>query len=302
MASQGYSIVYFGLPLGALALLQDGLDVRVACISRPDLPGMRKLRRVMLERGGLVLARPDLAHPDTVEMLRAAKPSLLVSWFWTKKIPLEVLRLCRRGFGVHPSLLPKYRGADPYFWVIAAGERETGVTAHVLSPRYDDGAILAQRRMQIPKDCNAWELAKALDRPSLALMRDVAGRYARGESIPEIPQDEERATEAPAPSDEDCELVWDWPVDDVIARVRAAAPDPGAFTGYNDQTVVIVKVRPATDVPLALEPGDIVATNEGVMVRAADGGVVVVEARAEDSDVTVRGMDVVGLFPGIPRL
>jgi methionyl-tRNA formyltransferase len=302
MASQGYSIVYFGLPLGALALLQDGLDVRVACISRPDLPGMRKLRRVMLERGGLVLARPDLAHPDTVEMLRAAKPSLLVSWFWTKKIPLEVLRLCRRGFGVHPSLLPKYRGADPYFWVIAAGERETGVTAHVLSPRYDDGAILAQRRMQIPKDCNAWELAKALDRPSLALMRDVAGRYARGESIPEIPQDEERATEAPAPSDEDCELVWDWPVDDVIARVRAAAPDPGAFTGYNDQTVVIVKVRPATDVPLALEPGDIVATAEGVMVRAADGGVVVLEARAEDSDVAVRGMDVVGLFPGIPRL
>jgi methionyl-tRNA formyltransferase len=96
--------------------------------------------------------------------------------------------------------------------------------------------------------------------------------------------------------------VWDWPVDDVIARVRAAAPDPGAFTGYNDQTVVIVKVRPATDVPLALEPGDIVATAEGVMVRAADGGVVVLEARAEDSDVAVRGMDVVGLFPGIPRL
>ncbi len=302
MASQGYSIIYLGLPLGALALLQDGHDVRVACISRPDLPGMRKLRRVMLERGGLVLARPDLAHQDTVEMLRAAKPALLVSWFWTKKIPLDVLRLCRRGFGVHPSLLPKYRGADPYFWVIAAGERETGVTAHVLSPRYDDGAILAQRRMPIPKDCNAWELAKALDRPSLALMRDVAGRYAKGESIPEIPQDEERATEAPAPSDEDCELVWDWPVDDVIARVRAAAPDPGAFTGYNDQTVVIVKVRPAKEVPLALEPGDIVETDEGVMVRAADGGVVVLEARGEDSDAIVRGRDVVALFPGIPRL
>ncbi|MFO0563623.1 MAG: formyltransferase family protein [Polyangiales bacterium] len=302
MASQGYPIVYLGLPLGALALLHDGHDVRVACISRPDLPGMRKLRRVMLARGGLVLSKPDLAHTETIEMLRAAKPSLLVSWFWTKKIPLEVLRLCRKGFGVHPSLLPKYRGADPYFWVIAAGERETGVTAHVLSPRYDDGAILAQRRVVVPKDCNAWELAKALDRPSLALMRDVTGRYARGESIPEIPQDEERATEAPAPSDEDCELVWDWPVEDVIARVRAAAPDPGAFTGYNDSTVVIVKARPAADVPLALEPGDIVETNEGVMVRAADGGIIVVEARAEDGESTLKGRDVARLFPGIPRL
>lgn len=302
MTSQGFPIVYLGLPLGALALLRDGHDVRVACISRPDLPGMRRLRRVMLERGGLVLARPDLAHADTVELLRSAKPSLLVSWFWTRKIPLDVLRLARRGFGVHPSLLPKYRGADPYFWAIAAGERETGVTAHVLTPRYDDGAILAQRRMAIPKLCNAWELAKALDRPSLALMRDVAARYARGETIPEIPQDEERATEAPAATDEDCELVWDWPVDDVIARVRAAAPDPGAFTGYDDKTVVILKVKPAEECPLALEPGDIVETAEGVLVRAADGGILVVEARAEDSDTIVRGAAVAQLFPGIPKL
>lgn len=302
MASQGYPIVYLGLPLGALALLHDGHDVRVACISRPDLPGMRKLRRLMLARGGLVLARPDLNQPDVLEVLRSAKPSLVVSWFWTKKIPLDVLRLCRRGFGVHPSLLPKYRGADPYFWAIAAGERETGVTAHVLTPRYDDGAILAQRRMPIPKDANSWELAKALDRPSLALMRDVTARYARGDSVPEIPQDDERATEAPAATDEDCELVWDWPVDDVIARVRAAAPEPGAFTGYNDQTVVIMKVRPATEVPLALEPGDIVETDEGVLVRAADGGVVVLEARGEDSDVIVKGKAVAALFPGIPRL
>lgn len=302
MASQGYPIVYLGLPLGALALLHDGHDVRVACISRPDLPGMRKLRRLMLARGGLVLARPDLNQPDVLEVLRSAKPSLVVSWFWTKKIPLDVLRLCRRGFGVHPSLLPKYRGADPYFWAIAAGERETGVTAHVLTPRYDDGAILAQRRMPIPKDSNSWELAKALDRPSLALMRDVTARYARGESVPEIPQDDERATEAPAATDEDCELVWDWPVDDVIARVRAAAPEPGAFTGYNDQTVVILKVRPSDEVPLALEPGDIVETDEGVLVRAADGGIVVLEARGEDSDTIVKGKAVAALFPGIPRL
>jgi methionyl-tRNA formyltransferase len=302
MASQEYPIVYLGLPLGALALLRDGLDVRVACISRPDLPGMRRLRRVMLDRGGLILARPDLHHPETVALLRSAKPSLLVSWFWTRKIPLEVLRLARRGFGVHPSLLPKYRGADPYFWVIAAGERDTGVTAHVLTPNYDDGAILAQRRIQIPKHCNAWELARALDRPSLALMRDVAARYARGETIPEIPQDDERASEAPAPSDEDCELVWDWPVEDVLARIRAAAPDPGAFTGYGEQTVVILKARPAEEVPLALEPGDIVQTDEGVLVRAADGGIIVLEARAEDDDRTLSGAQVAKLFPGIPRL
>jgi methionyl-tRNA formyltransferase len=250
----------------------------------------------------LLLAKPDLADPTTVELLRSARPSLVVSWFWTKKIPLDVLRLAKRAYGVHPSLLPKYRGPDPYFWVIAAGERETGVTAHVLTPRYDDGAILAQRRMPIPKSANSWELAKALDRPSLALMRDVAMRYSRGDAIPEIPQDEERATEAPAPTDEDCEIMWDWPVDDVLARVRAAAPDPGAFTGYGEQTAVILKAKPAEVVPLALEPGDIVETSEGVMVRAADGGIIVLEARGDDSEEVLRGAAVKALFPGIPKV
>jgi methionyl-tRNA formyltransferase len=300
--SQGYPIVYLGLPLGALALLRDGHDVRVAGISRPDQPGMRRLRRLMLDRGGLVLARPDLADEGTVEFLRSARPALLVSWFWTKKIPADVLRIARRAFGVHPSLLPKYRGPDPYYWAIARGERETGVTAHVLTPRYDDGAILAQRRVPLSKTVHAWQLARALDRPSIALMRDVAGRYARGEAIPEIPQDEERATDAPAVTDEDCEIRWDWRVSEVLARIRAAAPEPGAFTGYGEQTVVILEARETERYPKVLEPGDVVETDEGVIVRAADGAVVLLAARADDGETVLRGPAIASLFDGLPKV
>ncbi len=302
MTTSGFPIVYLGLPLGALALLRDGHDVRVACISRTSMPGMRRLRKLMLDRGGLVLGRPELSDAATVEMLRSAKPAAIVSWFWTKKIPLDVLRISKRAFGVHPSLLPKYRGPDPYFWAIAAGEKDTGVTAHILTTSYDDGSILAQKRSAVPKGCNSWDLARALDRPSLALMREITARYARGETIPEIPQDDERASEAPAPTDEDCELVWDWPVDDVLARIRAASPDPGAFTGYHDDTVVILKAEPAKNVPLALEPGDVVLSSEGVVIRAADGGILLLQARAEDSEVVLKGKAIASLFPGLPRV
>lgn len=302
MTTSGFPIVYLGLPLGALALLRDGHDVRVACISRTSMPGMRRLRKLMLDRGGLVLGRPELSDAATVEMLRSAKPAAIVSWFWTKKIPLDVLRISKRAFGVHPSLLPKYRGPDPYFWAIAAGEKDTGVTAHILTTSYDDGSILAQKRSAVPKGCNSWDLARALDRPSLALMREITARYARGETIPEIPQDDERASEAPAPTDEDCELVWDWPVDDVLARIRAASPDPGAFTGYHDDTVVILKAEPAKNVPLALEPGDVVLSSEGVVIRAADGGILLLQARAEDSEVVLKGKAIALLFPGLPKV
>jgi hypothetical protein len=99
-----------------------------------------------------------------------------------------------------------------------------------------------------------WEIMKTHSRIGYEILHDSPSQYLRmgatiahahhekldgsgyphgirGESIPEIPQDEERATEAPAPRDEDCELVWDWPVDDVIARVRAAAPHSPAAPG-----------------------------------------------------------------------
>jgi methionyl-tRNA formyltransferase len=300
--SAPFKVLYFGLPLGALALLSDGLDLRVACISRVTSPGLRRLRKKMLAREGLVLARPDLDSETVKELLASVKPDLVVSWFWTRRIPHDVITLAPHAFGVHPSLLPRHRGPDPYFWTLARRDIETGVTAHVLTPRYDDGAILSQRRIAVPTRGNSWQLAKALDRPSLALMRETTARYARGETIPPIPQDDEKATDAPAPTDEECEILWEWSVDEVIARVRAAAPDPGAFTGYGDETVVILDARRAEYVPKAVEPGEIVRTREGVIIRAGDGAVVVLEAKLEGEETVKRGAAVAEIFPGIPQL
>ncbi len=297
-----FKVLYFGLPVGALALLADGIDLRVASLSRVTSPGLRRVRHAMAARGGLVLARPDLDDESVKDLLASVKPNLVVSWFWTRRIPFDVIRMAPSAFGVHPSLLPRHRGPDPYFWTLARRDAETGVTAHMLTPRYDDGSVIAQRRIKTPARGNSWLLARALDRPSLALMRDVAGRYARGETVPMIPQDDERATDAPAPTDEDCELLWEWTVDDVLARVRAAAPDPGAFTGYGDETVVILDARRAEYVPAAVEPGEIVRTREGVIIRAGDGAIVVLKAKLEGDDNPRQGADVAGIFPGIPEI
>jgi methionyl-tRNA formyltransferase len=300
--AERFSILYLGLPLGALALLRDGHDLGVACISRPGSLGMHRLRRELAQRGRLILGKPDLDDANVREVLASVKPSLLVSWFWTRRIPWDVIRLAPNAFGVHPSLLPRHRGADPYYWALANRDAETGVTAHTLTPRYDDGAILAQRKMKIADGFNAWQLARALDRPSLALMRETAGRYSRGEKISGVPQDEERASDAPAPDDEQCEILWDKPVDEVLARIRAAAPEPGAFTGYNDDTVVILRAERARSVPAALEAGEIAQTKEGVVIRAADGAIVVREARREGDERSHRGDAVLELFGGIPKL
>ncbi|MDP9002044.1 MAG: hypothetical protein M3O46_18275, partial [Myxococcota bacterium] len=170
-------IAFFGLPLAALLLDRDGHDVVWAGVRRPTAIGTRRLaRRIGSDR---VHVAPDATDAAVQKELRASRPDILVSWFWTKKIPASLLRLAP-SFGVHPSLLPRHRGPNPYFWTIDAGDETTGVTAHELDDEYDTGAILGQHTLPLDSAWDAWGLARALDRPGLALLLDTARAFAEG--------------------------------------------------------------------------------------------------------------------------
>lgn len=292
-------ILYLGLPLGALCLQREGHQIVAACISRPSMPGMRRLRRILARNEAPLLGRPDLTQPSVRSLLASTDPELVVSWFWTRRVPATVLALAAHGgINVHPSLLPRHRGADPYFWTILEGDTETGVTAHWMTSQYDEGDVIAQRRLPVPPDLTAGQLARHLDRPSLQMLCDTVRAVERGE-VASAPQDHSLATAAPRPSDDDCELVWDTPVDAVLRRVRAAAPDPGAFTGFGDDTVVILRARRAATPLRGLDPGDVVRTPEGVAVVCADGAILVLEAQREGDPRRLAGAAVAELFPGI---
>jgi methionyl-tRNA formyltransferase len=265
-----------------LLLLSDGIDVAFAALSRPHAVGARRLRRRL--GTARVLDRPDVTRPEIRDRLVTERVDLVVSWFWTTRLPRALLDAAPLGsVGVHPSLLPRHRGPDPYFWAIDSGDAVTGVTAHRLAEAYDTGAILAQRTLSIDPSWNAWTLAKRLDRPSLSLLREVVGKMAAGERMAERPQDEANATEAPEPQDALLALSWEQPATAVVRRVRAASPWPGAFTSLGDSVVTITHAEVTDDTPRALEPGEATVRPDGLaVVRAKDAGVVLLAGRDED--------------------
>ncbi|HEY2512320.1 MAG TPA: formyltransferase family protein, partial [Polyangiaceae bacterium] len=220
----------------------------------------------------------------TLAKVRAQSPELLVSWFWTTKLPAALLGVAPGGaFGVHPSLLPRHRGPDPYFAAIDAGDALTGVTAHRLDGEYDTGAILAQRELPIDAAWSSWQLARALDRPSLALLRDIA----RGPLPAGTAQDETQATLAPTPADEELELDWSWPSERLLRRIRAAAPWPGAWTFFGEEAVTVVSAAPARSFPRALEPGEAAVVDGRAVIRTGDGALALLRGRmdaAEDEE------------------
>ncbi len=99
------------------------------------------------------------------------------------------------GVNAHPALLPRHRGASPYFWLYWHGDSDTGLTAHAMVRRADAGAVLAQARVAVPRGwpvnvCGDAIAALAGDVTHRALDRIAAG-------LPGTAQDETLATRAP---------------------------------------------------------------------------------------------------------
>ena len=279
---------YFGLPLGAHLLLRDGHELDPCVLSPLSAPGRRRVIPQVAPHSlldALGTPRGEL-HAQIEHALARAQPELIVSWFWTRLLPGAWLNAAPHGgIGVHPSLLPRHRGPNPYFWSIDSGDLEAGVTLHTLAPEYDTGAILLRRAIPVGER-NSWQLARALDRPSLTLLREGVGRFARSHPPTPIAQDEQAATWAPEPTGRELSVDWTWSTARVLRRIRAISPVPGLAVEVNELRFFVTRAKPASDFVRALEPGEAaVVGNPGTLViRTGDGAIAIERALLDESD------------------
>lgn len=296
--------VYLGLPAGAAALAREGHRILAAGLGRRPDPGAD----LGLAPTCPVLVRPPMTDPAMQRLFLTAGAPLLVCYLWDRLLPAALLAAFPQGaLGYHPSLLPRHRGADPYFWTLWSGDREAGVSIMTVDAGVDTGRVLAQRAIEPPPGITGGQLAELLDPLGLELLLEVVARWAREGPLEGRAQDESLATAAPGPDDDLLELRWDWPAHRLERLVRAAAPHPGAFTTHETagepRALVVLAARVARlRTGGALEPGDVVRLDEGVVIWTGEGGLVLDEVQPEEGPPRRGPDEVADLFPGISDL
>lgn len=265
-------VLYFGDPRGALALLDRGITPVGLVHGRRGGPGQRTLAGRLKAIDPLPRwTRPDLDDPAVVAALARLAPDLIVAAFYPRRIPKAVLDLAP-GINVHPSDLPRWRGPDPCTWAIRSGDAATALCVHRLTEGLDEGDILVREPVPIGPRATSGSLAERMEARGAALIAEVAARLAAGEAIEARPQ-VGAPTWAPLIDDDDWEIDWTAPAAEVDREVRAAAPDPGAFTGLGDELLVILRGAPVSAGRFeTLPPGNPFVTGGRFHIRCGAGG------------------------------
>jgi methionyl-tRNA formyltransferase len=236
----------FAVPsLDAVDRLRDrGVLALVAAVTQPDRPGHRgqlsvppvKARALAL---GVPVLQPARIDETAVHELMSLQPELLVWAAYGNRIPRTLLASVNgRAVNVHASLLPRWRGAAPIAHAILAGDPETGVTLMEGTAALDAGPILAQQRTEIGEDETTGDLTLRLAALGADLLERELPRYVAGE-LTATSQDGSFATLAPKLTTNDGELDFARPAEELARRVRAFTPDPGAWTSFRGERLVV---------------------------------------------------------------
>lgn len=278
-------LVFCGTPHFAVptleALIAAGHEVLLV-VSQPDKPVGRSgevnptpVKQAALAHGIPVLQPEKLKTNEELRAtLEAIVPEAIIVVAYGRIIPQWMLDLPKYGcLNGHGSLLPRWRGAAPIQWAIAAGDSETGVTTMRLNAGLDTGPMLLKRAVPITETTTSPELFVSLAQVGAELMVETLAGLADGSVVPEA-QDESLMTLAPILTRDDARIDFTHTARVIDQRFRGFQPWPGAFTTLRGKKLIVHAMHVAAQ---GSEAGAGTMTiRDGAMEVACSGGTAVV--------------------------
>jgi len=251
------SIVFFGTPKFASYCLDYLIDAGfpiTAVVTAPDRKAGRgkKIRvsevKLAAQEKGLVVLQPEnLKASHFVTELKAFNADAFVVVAF-RMLPREVWQLPKFGtLNLHASLLPNYRGAAPINWVLMNGEKQTGVTTFLINEAIDTGAILRSKSLLIAPTDDVGTLHDKLLTLGAPLIKETLSGLVEEtiEAKTQVLIGDERS--APKLTNENTQINWSRPLEEVCNQIRGLSPYPGAWTIIQNKGLELrVKIFKAT--------------------------------------------------------
>jgi len=223
----------------------------VAVYTRPDKTAGRgrslvssPVKRAAINWKLPVVQPVSFKEAEAVAQLASFHLDVIVVAAFGQILPQSVLDIPTYGcINIHPSLLPKFRGASPVAAAILAGSEFTGVSIMLMDAGLDTGPVLARAQIPVSSQDTTGSLTVKLSLIAAQLLLEVLPLWFRGELTPK-PQNEAEATYSGEFSKQDGEIDWHLPAVDIWRRVRAFQPWPGCYTKWQGRQLKIIEAVP----------------------------------------------------------
>ena len=167
--------------------------------------------------------------------LLALNPDIVLVGTWSEKLKKDIVQLPKIAMiNAHPSLLPKYRGPNPYLQTIWHREKQSGITFHLMNEKFDSGAILLQKTVEIKPDDTGKELKERTVLTARSAVTELLNMLADDFIIP-VDQSEERATYFSQIKQEDVMLDFKQSAEEISAHIRAFHPWSKTFFEHKNK-------------------------------------------------------------------
>lgn len=278
--SKRFRIIFFGssefsiMPFEALLNSTDEISAVVTTPDRPQGRGLRiqsnPVKELAEKKGVRIFAPETLKTGDAEGVIQKLSPDVFVVASYGKLIPERWLQIpSKASLNVHPSLLPKYRGAAPLTWQILNGDQEVGISIAEVTKDLDAGDIFEQIKIPRPQNATTESLQKELSALGAKALLTCLDKL-RQNRLSRKPQDHSQSSYARKLTKEDGHLNLSEDAQHLEWKVKALYPWPGAFIGYKDQPLKIIEATSSSDAKNA-EIGEWIGADSSGALRIQTG-------------------------------
>jgi len=223
---------------------------------------------------GLPVFTPkSLKKSEEWEKLKNFYADIFVVVAYGLMLPKEVLNIAKYGcINIHPSLLPRWRGASPMQRALMEGDEKTGVCIIVLGEGLDDGDILAKEEFQITKNTTLETLHDELSKNGANLMLKCLDDIEKNGKIIAIPQNKDGMIYAKKIEKEEGKIDFNQPIHKIDLLIRALGTTVGTYFEYNGERIKIISaeiIESLSDNEKQLENGTII--NDKLYIKCSNG-------------------------------